>query len=100
MKRQNRIHNERLFVERREAGDYAVRRPTSERASAVEPDPGGSHQNSTGAQPREGTASPKESGTRVAESQINGGSPELEEEEHNVQHRHLGAVSTLASSIH
>jgi len=37
MKRQNRIHNERLFVEQREAGDYAVRRPNSERASAVEP---------------------------------------------------------------
>jgi Uncharacterized protein conserved in bacteria (DUF2188) len=29
--------NKRLFVERREGGDYAVRKPNSERASAVEP---------------------------------------------------------------
>ncbi|WP_137935324.1 DUF2188 domain-containing protein [Mesorhizobium comanense] len=28
---------DRLFVERREQGDYAVRRPNSERASAVLP---------------------------------------------------------------
>jgi uncharacterized protein DUF2188 len=29
--------NENLFVERRDEGDYAVRRPNSDRASAVEP---------------------------------------------------------------
>jgi Uncharacterized protein conserved in bacteria (DUF2188) len=29
--------NKRLYVERRPEGDYAVRRPNSERASAVEP---------------------------------------------------------------
>jgi hypothetical protein len=29
--------NRKLFVEQREQGDYAVRRPGSERASAVEP---------------------------------------------------------------
>jgi hypothetical protein len=29
--------HDRLFVERRPQGDYAVRRPDSERASAVEP---------------------------------------------------------------
>jgi pyridoxine/pyridoxamine 5'-phosphate oxidase len=30
-------HDDRLFVERRDQGDYAVRRPDSERASAVAP---------------------------------------------------------------
>jgi hypothetical protein len=30
-------NDDRLFVERREQGDYAVRRPDSERASAVAP---------------------------------------------------------------
>jgi hypothetical protein len=29
--------NENLFIERRDQGDYAVRKPGSERASAVEP---------------------------------------------------------------
>jgi hypothetical protein len=29
--------NDNLFVERREEGDYAVRKPDSDRASAVEP---------------------------------------------------------------
>ncbi len=29
--------DEQLFVERRDQGDYAVRKPNSERASAVEP---------------------------------------------------------------
>lgn len=29
--------NDRLFVERRPQGDYAIRRPESERASAVSP---------------------------------------------------------------
>lgn len=31
------MSDKRLFVERRPEGDYAVRRPNSERASAVEP---------------------------------------------------------------
>jgi hypothetical protein len=30
-------NDDRLFVERRDQGDYAVRRPDSERASAVTP---------------------------------------------------------------
>jgi hypothetical protein len=29
--------NEKMFIERRQQGDYAVRRPNSERASAVAP---------------------------------------------------------------
>jgi len=37
MKNQDRERNRRLFVEQREVGDYAVRKPNSERASAVEP---------------------------------------------------------------
>ena len=32
--------NDRLFVERRPQGDYAIRRPNSERASAVSPTQG------------------------------------------------------------
>lgn len=31
------MSNSKLFVERREQGDYAVRKPNSERASAVAP---------------------------------------------------------------
>ncbi len=31
------MSDEQLFVERREEGDYAVRKPNSQRASAVEP---------------------------------------------------------------
>jgi hypothetical protein len=31
------MHDKRLYVERRPEGDYAVRRPDSDRASAVEP---------------------------------------------------------------
>jgi hypothetical protein len=31
------MSKDRLFVERRSQGDYAIRRPNSERASAVEP---------------------------------------------------------------
>jgi hypothetical protein len=31
------MKNNRLYIERRPEGDYAVRRPNSDRASAVEP---------------------------------------------------------------
>lgn len=31
------MSNEKLFVERRPEGDYAVRKPNSERASAISP---------------------------------------------------------------
>jgi hypothetical protein len=31
------VSKDRLFVERRPQGDYAIRRPNSERASALEP---------------------------------------------------------------
>ena len=35
------MSNKNLFIERREQGDYAVRRPGSDRASAVEQTQGG-----------------------------------------------------------
>ena len=31
------MNKDQLFIERRQQGDYAIRRPGSERASAVEP---------------------------------------------------------------
>jgi len=44
--------NERLFVEQRPEGDYAVRKPNSGRASAGITHPGGSHRESEGVEPQ------------------------------------------------
>ena len=70
------MNKDQLYVERRPQGDYAVRRPGSERASAVEPTQAKAIERAKEIQPRSTPMVRNGSGIRMSGIRTSGGRPE------------------------